>query len=313
MSEKSWLEVSLIVDGEMAEAVAEVMARYVPGGVVVESTEIAPDPNGEGFPVGPLRVCGYLPVDANLEESRHHLEEALWYLGRIRPLPALHYQSVVETDWTEVWKKHYQPVPVGERLMVLPAWINASGSERIPIYIDPGMAFGTGTHPTTKLCLEMLESWILSKHSHDCSRVIDIGCGSGILSVAALKLGVESALAVDTDAQAIAVSQENAALNGVLDRLELGVGSVAEVRAGLFSMQQAPIIVVNILAPVIMRLLDQGLGKLVAPGGFMILSGILEEQSVKLQAALQEYDLRVQSHRQKGDWVALGVKNLSDF
>ena len=310
MSEKSWLEISLIVDGEMAEAVAEVLARYVPGGVVVESTEIAPDPDGEGFPVGPLRVCGYLPVDANLEESRHRLEQALWYLGRIRPLPALQYKTVFETDWTEVWKQHYQPVPIGGMLMVLPAWIKASGSERIPIYIDPGMAFGTGTHPTTQLCLEMLEAWILSAQSHDSSRVIDIGCGSGILSVAALKLGVESALGVDTDAQAIEVSRENAALNGVLDRLELGVGSVAEVRAGLFSMQQAPLILVNILAPVIMRLLDQGLGKLVAPDGLLILSGILEEQSVELQAALREHGLRILSHRQKGDWVALGVQSL---
>lgn len=310
MSEKSWLEVSLIVDGEMAEAVAEILARYVPGGVVIESTQISSEPNGEGYPIGPLQVCGYLPVDVDLEENRQRLEEALWYLGCIRPLPTIQYKTVLETDWTEAWKQHYHPIPIGENLMVLPAWIKASHAERIPLYIDPGMAFGTGTHPTTQLCLEMLENWVLSPNSQDTSRIIDIGCGSGILSVAALKLGVERALGVDTDMQAIKVARKNAALNGVLARLELEVGSVDEVRTGEFSIYRAPLVMVNILAPVIMRLLDQGLSRLIAPGGFMILSGILEEQSLEVQKALREHDLQIVSQLQKVDWVAMGVQPI---
>lgn len=310
MSEKSWLEISLVVDGEMAEAVADVLARYVPGGVVVESTQISPDPNGEGFPVGPLRVCGYLPVDVNLEGKRQRVEEALWYLGRIRPLPAIEYKTLVETDWSEAWKQHYHPVPVGENLMVLPAWIRATDSERIPIYIDPGMAFGTGTHPTTQLCLEMLEAWTMSANKRDVLGVIDVGCGSGILSMAALKLGVERALGVDTDEQAIKVARKNAVKNGVLDRLEFEVGSVNEVRAGSFTLHHAPLVMVNILAPVILRLLDQGLGNLITPGGFMILSGILEEQLSEVEEALKGHELRIVTQRQKEDWVALGVQRL---
>ncbi len=312
MSEISWLEISLVVDGEMAEAVSEVLARYVPGGVVVESTQISPDPNGEGFPVGPLRVCGYLPVDANLEGNRQRLEEALWYLGRIRPLPAIQYNTLVETDWSEAWKQHYHPIPVGEKLMVLPAWIKATDSERIPIYIDPGMAFGTGTHPTTQLCLEMLEAWIMSSHKQDISGAIDVGCGSGILSLAALKLGVERALGVDTDGQAIKVARKNAAQNRVLDRLEFEVGSVGEVRAGSFMLHRAPLVMVNILAPVILRLLNLGLDKLVAPGGFMIISGILEEQVSEVDKALKGHGLRIVTQRQKEDWLALGVQRLLD-
>ncbi len=312
MSEISWLEISLVVDGEMAEAVSEVLARYVPGGVVVESTQISPDPNGEGFPVGPLRVCGYLPVDANLEGNRQRLEEALWYLGRIRPLPAIQYNTLVETDWSEAWKQHYHPIPVGEKLMVLPAWIKATDSERIPIYIDPGMAFGTGTHPTTQLCLEMLEAWIMSSHKQDISGAIDVGCGSGILSLAALKLGVERALGVDTDGQAIKVARKNAAQNRVLDRLEFEVGSVGEVRAGSFTLHRAPLVMVNILAPVILRLLNLGLDKLVAPGGFMIISGILEEQVSEVDKALKGHGLRIVTQRQKEDWLALGVQRLLD-
>lgn len=308
MSEESWLEACLIVDGEMAEAVAEVLARYVSGGVVVESTQIHPEQDGEGYPIGPLRVCGYLPMDANLEENRQRLEEALWYLGRIRPLPAIQYKTVLETDWTEAWKQHYRPIPVGEKLMVLPAWMKDPHVERIPIYIDPGMAFGTGTHPTTQLCLEMLEAWVLSRHNQDTSTVIDVGCGSGILSVAALKLGIGRALGVDTDKQAIKVARKNAELNDVLDRLELAVGSVEGVRSGEFSLYRAPLVMVNILAPVIMRLLEQGLSRLIAPGGYMILSGILEEGSLEFQKALHEHGLQIVSQRQRVDWIAMGVQ-----
>lgn len=339
MSEKSWLEVSLKVDGEMAEAVAEVMARYMPGGVVIESTAIAPDPEGEGHLAGPLLVSGYLPVDINLEDTRRRLDEALWYLGRIRPLPALQFKTIQEKDWTEAWKLHYQPVPIGRRLIVQPAWIEAHNMGRIPIRIDPGMAFGTGTHPTTQLCLEMLEDWFLSRgqrapsgdavdrprvgvqpltgdifrsaQSFEVLDVIDIGCGSGILSIAACKLGAQRVLGVDTDSQAIAVARENAALNGVVDHLEFGVGSVADIRAGAFSIRQAPLVLVNILAPVIIHLLEEGLGELITPEGFMILSGILDEQLNGIEAALREFGLRVLDHRRKGDWVALGVSSVT--
>ncbi|MGE5223236.1 MAG: 50S ribosomal protein L11 methyltransferase, partial [Omnitrophica WOR_2 bacterium] len=176
MVNPSWLEISLLVDGEMAEAVAEVFTRFVPNGVAIESTSIAPDPEGEGHMQGPLRVCGYLPVNDRLEETRQRLEEALWYLGRIRSLPAPQYTQVQENDWAEAWKKHYHPLPIGQKLIVVPVWLESPSRERIPIRMDPGMAFGTGTHPTTQLCLEIVEERIRPGDT-----VIDVGCGSGIL------------------------------------------------------------------------------------------------------------------------------------
>jgi hypothetical protein len=118
----SWLEVSLLVNGELAEAVADVLARFAPDGVVIESTEISPDPEGEGRPTGPLRVLCYLPVDAQIEETRQRLEEALWYLGRIRPLPPPEYHPIQQVDWTEAWRQHYRPIEVG-RLVIVPAWM----------------------------------------------------------------------------------------------------------------------------------------------------------------------------------------------
>jgi ribosomal protein L11 methyltransferase len=304
-AEKNWLEVSLVVDGEMAEAVAEVLARYAPDGVVIESTAVtAGEDDSEGHAVGPLRVCAYLLVNEQLDETRQRLEEALWYLGRIRPLPEIQYRTVQQTDWSESWKQHYQPIAIGKRLMVIPAWLESPEPSRIAVRIDPGMAFGTGTHPTTQLCLELLEGHF--QHLDiPAGQVIDVGCGSGILSVAALKLGAGQALAVDIDEEAISASVENAQLNGVEAGLEVGLGSVGEIRQGKFSIRKAPMVLANILAPVIIRLLDEGLGALLIPQGSLILSGILAEQAGDVEAALGKHGLRVVIRRQIGDWVAL--------
>jgi ribosomal protein L11 methyltransferase len=308
MKEKYWQEISLIVDGEMAEAVAEVLRRYLPDGVVIESTAVIAGPADEnGQAIGPLRVCGYIPVDENLEDTRQKIEQGLWYLGRISPLPAANYKLIQEVNWMEAWKENYHPIPIGNRLVILPAWIDPSGYDRIPIRIELGMAFGTGTHPTTQLCLWLVEDFFSSIAVKSDLQVIDIGCGSGILSIAALKLGAERALGVDIDTEAIRASAENALLNKVSDRLELGVGSVQEVKAGEFSLNKANLVLANILAPILIQLLDQGLGELVLPEGWLILSGILIEQSSEVELALQVHGFHLTDKRTMGDWVALAA------
>lgn len=302
----------MIVDGEMAEAVAEVMARFIPDGVVIESTAVVAGPDGaEGHAVGPLRVSAYLPVNEELEETRRRLEEALWYLGRIRPLPVPQFSPIEQVDWTAAWKQHYRPIPIGKQIMIVPAWLEPPLKDRIPIFIDPGMAFGTGAHPSTQLCLELLEEILTLKSvsgnkavSEDVD-IIDIGCGSGILSIAALKLGVKHALGVDIDEDALRAAFENAEKNGVAERLELGVGSLAEIRAGVFSVRQAGVVLANILAPVIIRLLDEGLDELLERGGSLVLAGILDEQSAGVEAVLEKLGIRLVERRQQGDWVAL--------
>jgi ribosomal protein L11 methyltransferase len=303
----NWLEVSLTVNGELAEAVAEVLARFVPGGVVVESTAIYADPEDQGYPVGPLRVCGYLPVDAHLEETRQRIEEALYFLGRIQPLPDPQFKPIEEINWAEAWKQHFKPIAIGKKLIIVPAWLESPEKNRIPIRIDPGMAFGTGTHPTTQLCLELLEVQLFKKVELLDVDVIDIGCGSGILSIAALKLDAERAFGVDTDPEAITAAKQNAADNAVSDHTEFTVGSVAEVLAGEFPVKQAPVVVANILAPIIMRLLDAGLRELVAPDGVLLLSGILEEQLPEMEVALKTHGFGIQNKRQIDDWVALSA------
>ncbi len=308
MVEKSWLEVSLVVDGERAEAVAELLGRYIPDGVVIASIAVQAGPADEnGQAVGPLRVCGYIPVDDKLEETRAKIERGLWYLGRISPLPEPAFRSIREQNWMEAWKEHYHPIPVGKRLLILPAWINPPSGERLPLRIEPGMAFGTGTHPTTQLCLELAEEFFSSLDSLKGIQVIDIGCGTGILSIGGLLLGAEKALAVDIDPEAMRAARENATLNGLDDRIELAIGSVAEVRAGKFGLQSGQLVFANILAPVLVQLLDEGLGELVESNGCLVLSGILAEQSRAVEQALEKHSFRQIMKRQAGDWIALAA------
>jgi ribosomal protein L11 methyltransferase len=306
MTGPSWIEISLIVDGELAESVAEVLARYLPNGVVIESTAVdTTDPETAGRAVGPMRVCGYIPIDRQMEATRQKVEQALWYLGRIRPLPAPEFKPIYEIEWVEAWKEHYQPVSVGEKLMIVPAWLSPETAGRIPILIDPGMAFGTGTHPTTQLCLELIEAIQGSvQHPHE-TEVIDVGCGSGILSIAALKLGARQALGVDTDPDAVGAALENARLNQLSAGVEFSVGSLAEIIAGEFSLTMGSLVLTNILAPVILRLLDLGLRDLLLPDGCLVLSGILEDQLPEIEAALSKNGLRLFEQRMIEDWVAL--------
>jgi ribosomal protein L11 methyltransferase len=306
LSQAAWIEVELIVEGELAEAVAEVLGRFVSGGVAIESTAVtASADDSVGQAVGPLRVCGYLPVDDQLEENRRRLEEALWYLGRIRPLPAPQFRTVQEQDWSQAWKQHYRPIPIGKRLVVVPAWLESPDPGRIAIRMDPGMAFGTGTHPTTQLCLELLETYL----PENAAAVIDVGCGSGILAVAAIKLGAQAALGVDIDPEAVQAAQANAELNGVAERLEVKLGSVAEIFGGDTILKKAPLVLANILAPVIIHLLDDDLAGLLDPGGVLVLSGILDEQAGEVEGALRAHGLVLLERRQIGDWVAMAVHN----
>lgn len=304
---QNWLEVSLSVDGELAESVADVLARFAPNGVMTEQGIKFLDDEDAGTPSGPITVRAYLEVNDQLEETRQKLEESLYFLGMIQPVPAPTYKQIADQNWMEAWKQHYKPILIGQRLLILPAWLDSPEPERIAIKIDPGMAFGTGTHPTTQLCLELMEVWFSqsSIENRQSKIVIDVGCGSGILSIAALKLGAKRALGVDIDAESVTNSRENADTNGIGKELILGQGSVAEVLAGQFPFKSAPLVVANILAPVIVRLFAAGLSDLVEPGGAVILSGILFEQEKNVIEAAQAKGLVLSDRRQIGDWVAL--------
>ena len=301
-----WLEISLSVDGEMAEAVAEVLSRFAPNGVMMEQGIQHLNDEDVGAPAGPILVRAYLPTDQRVAETRGQIEQALHFLGMIKAVPKPSYRNLADTNWMEAWKQHYRPIPIGRRLMILPAWLDSEDPDRVAVKIDPGMAFGTGTHPSTQLCLEFLDD-LLDPHLQPPATFIDIGCGSGILAIAALKLGVKSALAVDIDEQAIANSRENALANGLGPGLIFGVGSVRDILDGGFPLRSASLVAANILAPVIVRLLQEGLVDVLSPGGKMILAGILVNQEEHVAEACRRAGLVIVARRQMGDWTALCV------
>ncbi|MGD8406245.1 MAG: 50S ribosomal protein L11 methyltransferase [Anaerolineales bacterium] len=325
----NWLEVSLTVDGELAEAVADVLARFAPNGVVTEQGIKFMDDEDHGTPAGSISVRAYLEMDEHIEETRQKLEEALYYLGMIQPVPTPVYKQIADQNWMEAWKYHYQPIPIGRRLIIVPVWLDSPEPERIPIKIDPGMAFGTGTHPTTQLSLEMIERTCHSERSEESLnregdssftsltqndknlKMIDIGCGSGILSIAAIKLGAQTALGVDIDIESIRNARENADKNGIGGEFIIGQGSVTDVLEGKYPFKSAPLVVANILAPIIIRLFDDGLADLAESDGRVILSGILDEQEGKVLETAQAKGLVLSERKQMGDWVALCLsKNL---
>ncbi|MGD1993571.1 MAG: 50S ribosomal protein L11 methyltransferase [Anaerolineae bacterium] len=288
-----WLEVNVETSSEAAEAVAEVLSRFAPQGVALEA---GPD----GIACGPVAVRAYLSTGVDLEQTRRQVSEALWHLSQILPIPEPTFRSVEETNWEEIWKRHLQVLRIGERVVIRPSWLEHLPQEsEVVIELDPGMAFGTGLHPTTQLCLMALEERIRPG-----ARLLDLGTGSGILAIASAKLGAGSVLALDTDSDAVDVARRNASKNEVLDRVEVACGSLAQAD-GTYDL-----VVVNILAQVIVDMAGRGLADLLASDGALITAGILEGQVDDVQAALEAAGLAIAERRQIEDWVALVAERV---
>jgi ribosomal protein L11 methyltransferase len=301
-NKKKWIEISLEVDQELAEAVAATLGDILPGGVVLERASLDVFPDQLDQLVGPVRVYGYLPVDGLLEERKNHIDRALYFLGRISPLPAANFRAIDDQDWTEAWKVHYRPIPLGSKLIIVPSWLENPNPNRQAVLMDPGMAFGSGTHPSTQLSLILIEEYLSEKPVRE---MLDIGTGSGILAIAAAKLGVESVIGVDIDHKAVEIAQKNSDMNHTQDRTRFAVGSVASFLSGEIQPGKANLVVVNMIAPYLEELVGEGLVKLVKPGGSIVLSGVLEAQVSSLIHQLLERELKIEVRRQLGEWVAL--------
>lgn len=283
-----WLEVSVDVEAEVAEAVAEVLSRYARGGIAIEA-------GPEGWHAGPVFVRAYLPADNELWAKKRQIEEALWHLGQIRPVPEPSFRSVAEKDWEEAWKKRLKVLRIGERLVIQPTWLDYDpGPEDIVIRLDPGMAFGTGLHPTTQICLRALEDLVQPG-----MEVLDLGTGSGILAIAAAKLGAAQVLAVDNDPQAVGVARRNVIDNDVRDGVRVEEGSLPEV-SGSYDL-----VVVNILARVIVELMEEGLAQRLRPDAVLITAGITIESASEVAVAFKRGGLELIDQRQQDDWVSL--------
>lgn len=296
-----WLEASLVCSGELAEAVAEVFSRYAPDGVLIHSVTRFDQAEQEEIPTGDMQVVAYFPIDENTENVRNQLDQAVWHLGMIAPLGAVTYQIIADQDWMEAWNSRYEPLKLGKNLIVLPAWVDkAVAGDRLPIIISPDMAFGTGTHPSTQLCLIGLE-----KYGCKGKNVLDIGCGSGILSIAAVRLGAEKVLGVDNDPDTIPSCERNAELNGLSGRILFEEGTHYDVLARSDELKEAPVVLANILAHILVNMLGTGLAGCAAQDGILILGGILESQAFTVIEAAQKVKLLHIDTLQDQDWVVL--------
>jgi len=288
-----WLEVNVRVVPEAAEAVAEVLSRYAPQGVVIDL--------GEGGAVAAgspqaVAVKAYLVAGNDLDARRRKVEEALWHLHHIwSVIPEPTFRSIVDQDWTAGWKESIPVMHLGARVVIKPSWRDYMPQpSEIVLEMDPGLAFGTGLHPTTQLCVAALEDF-----AQPGIQVLDMGTGTGILALVAAKLGVADVLAVDTERDAIDVTVLNARRNDVAAVIRSLHGSLQDV-AGAFDL-----VVANILAHIIIDMTRSGLASRVKPGGTLVVSGILVEQADEVAAVLGQQGLRVTERRQQEEWVAL--------
>lgn len=304
----NWIEVALTADGEAAEAIADLLGQYGYQGVVIEHSGLPDDMWEDAVPASPtVTVRAYLPDDDAAPATQVRLESGLRHLHRIWPgVPQTPtYRQVKDEDWAEAWKAHYKPLRIGPCLYIRPAWLEPSARpDDIEIILDPGMAFGTGTHPSTQLCLLALQDLAPPP-----PRVLDLGCGSGILAIAAAKLGAAHTWALDTDPIAVQATSENAARNGVSDAITAQQGSLENL---LSSPRRFGLILVNILAKIIIPMCEQGLGNLVQPGGVGVFAGIIEEQADDVEAALRATGLTPYRRRASGDWVAIEARRESN-
>lgn len=289
-AQMEWLEVSVAVAPEAAEAVAEVFSRYAPQGVVIDL--------GAGEEPAPQQVTvkAYLTVDEGIAERRQKVEEALWHLHHIWPvIPDPTFTSIRDQDWTAGWKESIPVLHLGRRVVVKPSWREyAAQPDELLLEMDPGLAFGTGLHPTTQLCVEALEDLVQPG-----MRVLDLGTGTGILALIAARLGAADVLAVDNDVNAVAVARRNARANDAAHQIRVVHGSLAEVG------EPYDLVVANILAHVIIDMAALGLDTRIRRGGTLVVSGILGEQADAVATALAAHGLSLVERRQREDWVAL--------
>lgn len=268
------------------------------------------------------QLLAWLPESDWPADQRQELERALAPLGEPfnLALPPIQWQRQADEDWSLSWKSHWRPDPVGERLLVLPAWLEVppEQADRLVIRIDPGSAFGTGSHPTTRLCLEALETLAGERERGGQGpglrglRVADLGCGSGILGLAALRLGAATVAAADSDPLAERATRANAALNGLdgAQALTVATGS-AEALAKLLGGRGADLLLCNILAPVIEALIPC-FPWLLGPGGVGLLSGLLVDQAPGLERDLLAAGWRVEQRVAQDRWGLLRIRSASD-
>ena len=280
------------------------MSRHAPGGVAIEEP-VAQDRDGENARIDferPVILRAYVPVDGAESAVAQAIEEGLWHLSRIdvAGVGPVARRELKEEDWANAWKDHYHTRRVGRRLVIKPSWLDYEPeADDVVVELDPGMAFGTGLHPTTDTCLRLLEDLV-----HGGERVLDLGAGSGILTLAAAGLGSGPILALDVEPVAVRTAAANTA----------ALGSLVQVHEGSLPLgepQTFDLVLANIIARVLVDLAAE-LAAVLAPAGRLLASGIIAEREAEVVDALASAGLGVERRVQSGDWVTLVLGARAD-
>ncbi|HSM38139.1 MAG TPA: 50S ribosomal protein L11 methyltransferase [Candidatus Limnocylindrales bacterium] len=294
-----WLELTVEADVEAVEAVSEILGR-VAAGAAVRPTRLIRDPGDElsarEDPTAPYQVTAHIPEDEAAGAAVEATERALWHLQAfgLRPLGVLRVRAVEDADWTEAWKEGYVPQRIG-RVVIVPSWLDEPMAPgEVAVRLDPGMAFGTGLHPTTRGCLELMQ-----RIGPMPARVLDVGSGSGILALAALRLGAGQVDCLDTDAVAVEATLANAAANGLADQVSARHGALGEPAA-----EPYPLVLANLVAAVLVELAPR-LAAHTALGGTLLASGIIAARADEVVAALTGAGFDLGERLDQEDWVSL--------
>jgi ribosomal protein L11 methyltransferase len=294
-----WLEICVsVASEEAATAVCQLFDLYGHGGAVQEQVFGHETQLGDDAPT-PITVKTYLPLNGNEEERRPALERELSTLAERYQLTPIRYKEVREDDWVSVWKAFFRPQRIGQHLVLkLPQQQYSAAEDDIVIDLEPGMAFGTGLHATTRTCLMCLEQLVRPG-----DRLLDMGTGSGVLAIAGARLGAGRILALDNDAIAVGVAADNILLNGLTDLIDVREGSMEYLR----DHQELAFdgVVVNILTEIIVDMMKRGLASFLKPRGWLIASGILASLESEVRAVFRDCGLHDISRHQQEEWVTL--------
>jgi ribosomal protein L11 methyltransferase len=301
MTTDAWLELSVAVEPEAVESVSAAFAEHGQGVALEQAVESSRDGDIVYLPPdAPVLVKTYLPLaDPDVEHRRAQIEKAVWAFSQLRQVGELRVRTIHEADWATAWKDYFFVHRVGGRTVIVPSWREAEYQPRehdVVLLLDPGMAFGTGLHPTTRLCLRAAEELV-----EPGQRVLDVGAGSGILSIAAARLGASFVEAVEVEPVAAAVCLQNVQRNGVVDVVSVQQGTLETPIGEPFDLILANITIRTLLD------LHPLLAAHLKPGGRAVLSGVLAERADELLAVLREHGWRHERTDQEQDWVLMLV------
>ncbi|GCE19480.1 50S ribosomal protein L11 methyltransferase [Dictyobacter kobayashii] len=298
-----WLELTVQVHPEAVESVSELLSNYSRDGVVIEEPyELSDDGQEYRILVGqPVQVHAYLPLDGTEEEKRQEIARGLWHFTSLGAhfVGELHSRVVDEEDWANAWKDYYHVTHIGSRLVIRPSWREYTPKEgEVVLTLDPGMAFGTGVHPTTRMCLERVEQLVKPG-----MQLLDVGTGSGILALAAAKLGATHIDAIDNSSVAVESSKANAEMNGLQQEIDVVLGVLDEAEARR-KENHYDLVLANIIAHIIGSIAPQ-LAQVVAPHGLLVVSGIIEARRADAEGPLLAAGMELVEETRIDDWLAI--------